>query len=282
MRHCYMFAHLDKSIRALHSKWHHRRDEGAADETYPFPTCVQEFLAEVHTSKFQTQDGGGHFGSRLTVQRRMAQWVQERLKQDNWNAAMSQDDKTRLSSKAGFGGMAWSNMIAEESRDQWDPRGYRDELRATLGLPSLSFVDSRGLAYDYRTQHLPERCSCGKLATHEHAGRCQHDGSLTLVHNVARDTVVQTLRACHVWVKVEHRFRGGNGQSGFDALAYVRIMDEMFGPPAADTTVVRPLEHGGRPSAPAAAATPPRARGVAGGADGGLAFNTTNAIKPKI
>jgi hypothetical protein len=59
----------------------------------------------------------------------MAHWVQDVLKQENHDHAVSKQDKIRLLSQGGTGGMAFMNMIPGNKEDKWDDSQLREVLR---------------------------------------------------------------------------------------------------------------------------------------------------------
>ena len=240
-RHCYMYHHLKRTVIALDDTWGTHAD---ADE-YPFPRDADEFLREVHTHKYLPELGAGVAGSTVTVQRRMAQWVQDRLQARNLAQAYSPDDKKRLRSQGGTAGMAFISMIPGCNRDRFTDEQFRDELREVTGVPSDTFVDGRfvGTKHPVPPHTAPRECPhCSQpdrpvLLTRTHAGRCRHTGALTRVHNAVQKAVFRALRAHQVRsVEWEPRDlnRGVDGSAGPD----IEISDNRFGRGYIDVTVV--------------------------------------------
>ena len=215
-RHLYVYHHLRSSVDQLETAWGNRRGAStdAHVDDYPFPRTVTEFLDEVRTPKYQTMLGAGHFGSPLHVQRRMAQWIQDRLRDDNLRTAFSAADVKRLRSQGGPGGMAFMRMIPACKKDQWDDAAFREVLRDVLGLPSLRWYDPR-LPADKQHHSMPARCQCGQgPLTASHAASCILDGTRSTKHNAIARTIYKCVLAHKVpSVELEPRGRLNRGDN---------------------------------------------------------------------
>jgi hypothetical protein len=196
----YIAHHLNEAIEELHAQYRPHIDNNNVEQgTYPFPTSMDEFLEEVLTEKYQLHKGSGVFGSDLHVQRRMAHWVQDVLKQENHDHAVSKQDKIRLLSQGGTGGMAFMNMIPGNKEDKWDDSQLREVLREVTGLPSEQYIDER-VPKEHQTHTMPEYCTCGSMRnpqtlTARHAAQCVRDGTRGTKHNAILRTLYETCLA---------------------------------------------------------------------------------------
>jgi len=262
MRRFYAYHHLRSTIDALDAAHGGQRGNTAPDGEYPLPRSTAEFLAEVHSAKYQPRSGG-IAGGTISVQRRMGQWIQDRQLAYNVNNAFSATDRTRLISQAGFGGMAMFNMIPQYNGDKWKSTFYRDELREVLGLPSQKFYDPRiPEFYDTIQDPTPQRCSCTNPGTNEHplltrahAGRCRLDGSPTRTHNKIRDNYLYGMRD-HGITSLTKEPRGAGVDYGPD----IETLDERFGKQRIDITVVQPDGRSSKPGHGATAAEEHKAK----------------------
>lgn len=91
--HCYFARHLRVAINAdLAAQWTDRADESTTDEPYPFPDDL-----DVYHSIWRTPPRARR--QPVRVQRRMASWVQVRMKANSITDAVSADDVKRLRSQ---------------------------------------------------------------------------------------------------------------------------------------------------------------------------------------
>ena len=124
LRQFYTYHHLRETIDELHDTWSPRIKDTGPDDIYPFPENTSEFLQQVQTSKYQTHPTAGYLGSPLHVQRRMAQWIQDRLQEQTIAEAVTQADQKRIVSQGRPGGMAMFNMIPGHEDAYWTPTSY--------------------------------------------------------------------------------------------------------------------------------------------------------------
>ncbi len=154
----------------------------------------------------------------------MGQWVQDHLQKQNLANAVRPNDKKRLRSQSGPGGMSWVNAIPTGRDDKWANQMLKQHLRHVLGLPDDCFVDTR-LPTELQDcfARLPKTCPiCAKHGrdnvplTADHAMCCSGTGAAGLTHREVHSILFHNLRRSGVngiaWVP-------RSGRTGAEGLA---------------------------------------------------------------